>query len=297
MPGASAAATLPRTAAGASGDPMLPVVYEVRRARRELPDTVTLEMEPVPGEGGQAPPRMAFAPGQFNMLYAFGVGEVAISISGDPTAAGPLVHTVRAVGRVSAALCALKAGDQLGVRGPFGVPWPVDESAGQDIVVVAGGIGLAPLRPALYQVLAARPRYGKVALCYGTRTPRDLLYPKEVSRWRGRHDLQVEVTVDHASPEWQGNVGVVTTILGRVGFDPGQTVGLLCGPEVMMHFAARELLRLGVARERIYVSMERNMKCAIGLCGHCQLGPAFVCKDGPVFSYERAEPLMRVRER
>ena len=271
-------------------EPMLPQPYYVRRVRRETRDTRTLELGTVGGESA------AFTPGQFNMVYLFGQGEVPISISGDPAHPERLVHTVRAVGKATTALANLKRGAAVGIRGPFGSHWPVESAEGKDVMVVAGGIGLAPLRPVLYSLLADRGRYGRVILLYGTRTPEDLLFRAELQRLRGRFDLEVEVTVDAADRTWQGHVGVVTTLIPRIHFDADQTVAMVCGPEVMMRFTVRELLIRGLSADRVYVSMERNMKCAIGWCGHCQIGPDFVCKDGPVFRYDRIEPLIGVRE-
>ena len=261
----------------------------VVRRRRETQDTWTLELRPASEE-------FCFQPGQFNMLYAFGVGEVPVSLSGPPDRRGVAVHTVRAVGAVTTALVQLRPGAVVGVRGPFGTTWPLAEAEGRDLLVVAGGIGLAPLRPVLYHVLTHRERYGRVAVLYGARTPQDLLYRVELGRWRNRLDVQVEVTVDRADHTWRGHVGVVTTLLPRAAVDPGETVALVCGPEVMMRFAAAGLERLGVPRESIYVSVERNMKCAVGLCGHCQWGPHVVCRQGPVFRYGDVGWLFRVHE-
>jgi NAD(P)H-flavin reductase len=263
----------------------------VCRGHRELADVWTLELEPA---DGRAPP--AFRAGQFNMLYAFGIGEVPISVSGDPARPSPLVHTIRAIGPVTRAICALRKGQVLGVRGPFGSAWPVAESRGRDVVLVAGGLGLAPLRPALYAILAARQDFGRVALLVGARSPEEILFARELRRWRGRFDLKVRVTVDRAGPRWRGTVGVVTRLIPRVGFEAANAVALVCGPEVMMRFAAAELLERGVPAASIFVSMERNMKCAVGVCGHCQFGPEFVCKDGPKFPWSRVEALLRIRE-
>ncbi len=268
----------PEPAAALAADPMAPTAARVLRVRRELGDVWTLDIKP-------GPVGFAFAPGQFNMLYAFGVGEAAISISGDPAEPETLVHTIRAVGKVSGALARAKPGDFVGLRGPFGAGWPVEAAVGSDVVVVAGGLGLAPLRPAILRLFAGRERYGRIILLCGSRGPRDILFRAELERWRRRLDIEVEVTVDHATPDWRGNVGVVTTLIGRAAFDPRHTVAMLCGPEIMMRFAATELERAGVADERIYLSMERNMKCAIGLCGHCQFGGDFICKDGPVMTF------------
>ncbi|HET9016457.1 MAG TPA: FAD/NAD(P)-binding protein [Thermomicrobiaceae bacterium] len=272
-------------------DPMVPRRFGVGRVRRETHDTVTLELRSTDGLG------LPFAPGQFTMLYPFGAGEVPISISGDPARPDTLVHTVRAVGAATRAICALRPGEMLGVRGPLGRGWPVPEAEGSDVVVVAGGIGLAPLRPALYALLATRERYGSIILLYGARTPSDLLYTRELERWRGRFDLDVEVTVDRGDEGWRGNVGVVTRLFDRVRFDPAHAVALMCGPEVMMRFTVRELERLGVTDDRVYLSMERDMRCGVGLCGHCQLGSRFVCLDGPVFRYDEVRPLIAIQER
>lgn len=272
-------------------NPMVPSPFRVQRVWRETYDTFTLELEPANGAGG-----FSFAPGQFNMLYVFGVGEVPISISGDPTKPETLVHTVRSVGTLTRAIRRLKPGDVLGVRGPFGSQWPVEEAAGSDVVIVAGGIGLAPLRPVLYYLLSNREKYGSIALVYGARTLQDLLYKRELEKWRGHFELEVEVTVDTAVDNWRGNVGVVTTLIPRARFDPLHAVAMVCGPEVMMRFTLRELETRGIGPENIFISMERNMKCAIGFCGHCQFGPVFVCKDGPVFRYDQIQAFFAKRE-
>lgn len=272
------------TAPGATA----PVPHRVSRRLRETKDTWTLELEPLDGDP------LGVLPGQFTMLYAFGVGEVPISVCGDTE--GPLVHTVRAVGAVTEAICASKPGAVLGVRGPFGNAWPVEGAAGSDVVIVAGGIGLAPLRPALTHVLQRRDEYGAVALLYGSRTPADILYARELERWRSRFDLHVGVTVDSATGDWRGRVGVVPALVAGARFDPGSTFALVCGPEIMMRFAARALLDRGVPAERIYISMERNMQCGVGHCGHCQLGPTLICRDGPVYRYDELARLMEVRE-
>lgn len=272
-------------------DPMIPRPYRIVRTQRELADTVTLKLTPEDGEAV-----MEFAPGQFNMLYVFGVGEIAISISGDPLNRSTLTHTVRAVGTVSRAIRELAASDTIGVRGPFGAGWPLEAAEGRDVIVVAGGIGLAPLRPAMYRLMAERERYGRVVLLYGARTPRDILFRHEVERWRTQLDLDVLVTVDHADPSWYGSVGVVTRLIPHAPIDPANAVAFLVGPEIMMRLTAAELMTFGLAAENIYLSMERNMKCAVGFCGHCQFGPYFICKDGPVFSLPQVQHLLLQRE-
>jgi NAD(P)H-flavin reductase len=269
-------------AAGLVSDPMVPRPFRIRRQRQETADTFTLDL--VPADERET---FSFAPGQFNMLYVFGVGEVPISISGDPSGSAPLQHTTRVVGSVTRAMRQLKRGDMIGIRGPFGSPWPIGEATGRDCLIVTGGIGLAPLRPVLYHVMAHRENFRRIVLLYGARTPGDILYRRELERWRGKFDLDIQVTVDSAGRDWRGNVGVVTPLIGRAAFDPADTVALVCGPEVMMRFAVMELQKRGVAADHTYVSMERNMKCAIGFCGHCQYGPTFICKDGPVFRFDR----------
>lgn len=249
----------------------------------------TLTLEP---EGEAIPPA---SPGQFNMLYVFGVGEVPISVCGE-FPAGPLAHTVRSVGPASEALCRLRRGDTLGVRGPFGSGWPLERAEGRDVVFVAGGIGLAPLRGAVQQLLAGRKRFGRVSLLCGARTPDDIPYLRELTRWRSRFDIEVEITVDSAGEGWRGNVGVVTGLIARAPFDPSRTVAMACGPEVMMRFTVSELRDRGLPEDSIYVSLERNMKCAVGTCGHCQFGPQFICKDGPVFRHDVLAPFLKVRQ-
>jgi NAD(P)H-flavin reductase len=265
-----------------------PQPLRVTRVRRETADVATFDLVPSSA--------FAFAAGQFNMLYVFGLGEVAISISGDTANGDRIVHTVRGVGAVSTALTRLRRDAVIGVRGPYGLGWPIAEAEGSDVVIVAGGLGLAPLRPAIYRVLAQRQHYGRVVLLYGTRGPADILYRSELEEWRRRLDVDVEVTVDHAGADWHGNVGVVPALIPRISFDPQNAVALVCGPEIMMRFAVVALRDRGLAAEQIHLSMERHMKCAVGLCGRCQFGPAFVCRDGPVFRYDRIAPMLAIRE-
>jgi NAD(P)H-flavin reductase len=272
-------------------DPLVTRPFRVKRIQNETHDTFTVHLAPVNGQE-----KFSFGAGQFNMLYMFGVGEIPISISGDPLRPENLVHTTRAVGTVTKAMRQLKRGSMLGVRGPYGTQWPLDKLEGKDVVFVAGGIGLAPLRSAMYHVLAQREKYGKVVLLYGTRTPIDILFRKELERWKSRFDLDVYVTVDRAIGTWRGYVGVVTVLVSRAPFDPRNTVAMVCGPEVMMRFSILELEKRGVKPDNIYISMERNMKCGIGHCGHCQFGPTFICKDGPVYRYDELSHLIEIRE-
>ena len=283
----AAAAVVP----GSPGaDPMAPRAFTVRERGDDTDDTFTFVLDADDGAG------LSFAPGQFNMLYAFGRGESAISISGDPAEPERLVHTIRAVGTVTRALKALQPGDTVGVRGPYGSAWPVERARGRDVVFVAGGIGLAPLRPAIYHVLSAREEYGRVVLLYGARTPEDVLYRHELESWSARLDVEVYVTVDRAAPGWYGNVGVVTQLVKRAGFDPANATAMMCGPEIMMRYSAVELGTAGMPNDDVFVSLERNMKCALGFCGHCQYGPAFICRDGPVFDFGQVLPWFDVRE-
>jgi NAD(P)H-flavin reductase len=269
-------------------DPMLPRRYQVRRVRRENADTFTMELAAADQSG-----RVSFAPGQFNMLYVFGVGEAPISICGKTR--NGLEHTTRTVGTVTSALSRLRRGDVVGVRGPYGSCWPLAETAGRDVVLVAGGIGLAPLRSALQAIVAQREIRRRVTLIFGVRTAEDMLYRQELERLRDR-GLQLYVTVNRATGSWHGNVGVVTSLIPRVPFDPLNCVAMVCGPELMMRFSIEELTKRGVPEQRIFLSLERNMKCAVGFCGHCQFGPEFLCKDGPIFRCDRIRRWINIAE-
>jgi NAD(P)H-flavin reductase len=266
---------------------MIPRPFTVLSVHQDIHDTYTLELEPADG----AP--LAFKAGQFTMLGAFGVGEVPISISGSPVEDGPLIHTIREVGGVSRALVNTPVGSQVTVRGPYGTSWDVTDGKGGDVVVITGGIGLAPLRPAILELLAERDEYGRVVLLYGARTPDDILFSDQLRKWADRQGIDVQVTVDNGPHGWKGRVGFVTQLIGRASFDPSHTLALVCGPEVMMRASANELRQRGVPAGTIRLSMERSMKCGIGLCGHCQLREHFVCMDGPVQTYEVLAPLMQ----
>ncbi|MGO9333018.1 MAG: FAD/NAD(P)-binding protein [Acidimicrobiales bacterium] len=272
-------------------NPLMPATYRVVARRVETDDVVTLSLEPTSG------PSLLFRPGQFNMLTAFGVGEVAISISSAPGARGPMEQTVRDVGAVTHALCTAKVGSIVGVRGPFGTDWGVDELDDLEVVIVAGGIGLAPLRGAISYLVDKPGRTGQVYVLVGSREPDQITFPDDLERWE-RDGAVVKVTVDTGDAQWHGAIGVVTTLLPTVSFDPARTVALVCGPEIMMRFTVRGLADLGVPLGSIRVSLERNMQCGVGWCGHCQLGPLLICRDGPVFAYsEQLERLISERER
>lgn len=273
----------------APAEAQLPAPWRIAERRQDTADVFSWTVAPL-GEAG-----MACAPGQFNMLYAPGIGEVPISIAGVGEG-GTLLHTIRAVGGVTRALSALPAGTVIGLRGPYGTAWPLTAAHGGDLVIVAGGLGLAPLRQAIIEALAARHHYGRLCILYGTRTPADVLYGGELAAWAAHRDVEFAITVDRASPGWGGEVGVVTRLVARAGFDPERTTALVCGPEIMMRFTAEALLKRGVPEGAIHLSLERNMKCAVGYCGHCQLGPHFVCRDGPVLAWPRLQALIDVPE-
>jgi NAD(P)H-flavin reductase len=279
------------TALPVEPDPWLPLPYRVVANHRETEDTATLLLR------AETTAIREFLPGQFTMLYVYGTGEVPISISGDPAGDdGLLVHTIRGVGAVSQALRHATPGTVVGVRGPFGTCWDLAQPPGTDLVLVAGGIGLAPLRPALFHALAHRRRFGRLVLIAGARTPAELLFTDELDALTARDDIEFTVTVDRPADGWPGRVGLVTVPLAELALSPRRTAAMLCGPEPMMRFSAKVLLDKGVRAERIQVSLERNMKCGVGLCGHCQLGPLLVCRDGPVVPYSVAAPLFEVRE-
>jgi anaerobic sulfite reductase subunit B len=276
------------TGAASTPGPMWPARYVVAARQAETRDTVTLTLRPA--ENPIEPPR----PGQFTMLYAYGVGEVPISVSGFARER-ELVQTIRAIGAVTRALCAAAPGDMIGVRGPYGTEWRLSLAEGRDLLVIAGGIGLAPLRPALLTSLADRPRYHRVVLLVGARSPDDLLFTRELETWR-RRGAEVKVTVDRADADWKGNVGLVTRFIDSAVTDPSGTAAFVCGPEIMMRICAHALVSRGVAAENILVSLERNMRCGAAVCGHCQLGPLLLCRDGPVVNYADAAPLAAKQE-
>jgi len=270
--------------------PLLPRQFRLLSKSNETADTTTLVFEDLEAGGVQ------FVPGQFTMIYVFGVGEVPISIAGNPHAPNLLVHTVRAVGAVTNAICNLQPGDVVGIRGPYGTGWPLEAARGRDLLVVTGGIGLAPLRPAIIEALSRSEELHTLSLVYGARTPDDLLYKDDLLGWESSQDIEVEVTVDRASSDWWGDVGLVTRLLPRMTFNPLNTAAFVCGPEVMMRVVARDLRDRGVPAQNIYVSMERNMKCAVGFCGHCQYGRDLLCRTGPIGSFKDFGDRMGVGE-
>ena len=253
----------------------------VREVTKETPDTFSLLLDL-----GEKRTPVEFLPGQFNMLYVFGVGEVPISVASSRREK-LLMHTVRSVGTVTNLLTGLSVGENLGVRGPFGRGWPVAEAEEKQLLVIAGGLGLPPLRPVIEEAVAKPRRFAGMKVLYGARTPSDLIYTHEYSRWQATNGCDLFLTVDRGDGDWRGNVGVVTTLFPKAGIDPGHAIAFICGPELMLKFSILELVKMGVPAERIFISLERNMSCASGTCGHCQLGPFFICRDGPVFSYPK----------
>ena len=282
-----------RRPAGDPG-PMSPVPHRVVGRRAETGDVTTLSLVPVTGE-----PRRVL-PGQFNMLTAYGVGEAAISVSSSRREVGPFRHTVRDVGPVTAALCRATVGDVIGVRGPFGTSWGVDDTllATGDVVVVTGGIGLAPLRGAIDELVhRPDPAGGRVFVVSGAREPAQVIFGDDLEAWK-RDGAVIAVTVDMAPADWRGHVGLVTSMLSEIDFDPSASRALICGPEIMMRLTARALVDRGIDPGGIRVSLERNMQCGLGWCGHCQLGPFLLCRDGPVLPYAgAAAQLLSERER
>ncbi len=266
-----------------AADPMRPEVARVTRRRPDGPDVVTLWLD-WPGWKGSAP-------GQFNMMGLPGLGEVPISVSGGTGTPGRVMQTIRAVGPVSRALAALEADEALTIRGPYGRPWPVAGRQGKPVLIVAGGLGLAPLRPVIRHFARHRAEHPSVDLVIGARSPADLFFHDEYEDWR-EAGLSVALTVDHAPPGWPGRVGVVTPLIRT----EGPVAAFLCGPEIMMRVSAERLTGHGADAGDIHVSLERNMQCGVGLCGHCQLGPVLLCRDGPVLDWAAARPLMRIEE-
>jgi len=270
-------------------NPLLPQPAIIKSTRHQTYDTITFTMSLL--DEHQAEYR--FLPGQYNMVTLLGVGEAPFSISSEPGRVDSFDHTIRVVGNLTSALARLEPGSVVGVRGPYGTGWPLDKAAGKSLLIVAGGIGLAPLRPVITEVLAKRSQFEDLEILYGARTPDDLLFTDEYRAWRSHPRTTVSVTVDSVPEDqtWDGHVGVVTSLYREMRSRPKNTVVMMCGPQIMMKFGLIGLLKGGFSAENIYVSLERRMKCGLGMCGHCQTGPVHVCKDGPVFQYSRIREL------
>ena len=274
-------------------DPFVPHLAEIVEIRRETRGVYTYRLR-FREEALRRSYR--FLPGQFNMVYLFGVGEVAISIVSDPDDPDLLDHTIRIVGNVTGALERLKEGDVLGLRGPYGSAWPLKEAEGKEVIVVTGGLGCAPVVSVINYIALRREHYGRLKILHGVKTPKDLLYREHFRAWQRHPNTEVYLTVDHPDKTWKYNVGVVTNLFDQVEIDPQNSIVMMCGPEMMMRYTTRSLLSRGMETDRIYVSLERNMKCAIAFCGHCQLGPTFVCREGPVYRYDRIQRWLETRE-
>jgi len=275
-----------------SQDPMTPLWAEIVDIKSEAPGIATYWLK---FKDTAARESYSFAPGQFNILSVPGYGEAAISISSDVSDPEKIGHTIRFVGNVTHAVARSKIGDTIGIRGPFGSAWPIEACQGKEIYIAAGGIGLPPMRPVIYHIMKNRADYGQVVVLYGARTPQDLQFTEEYDAWRDA-GIEVMITVDRADERWEGAVGVVPLMFYRLRMDPHKSVAFTCGPEIMMRFVVYEALARRLPEENIFVSFERNMKCGFGSCGHCQLGPYFVCKDGPVFSYQQLKPYFNVED-
>jgi NAD(P)H-flavin reductase len=263
----------------------IPIEGKIEKIKNQTNDTKTYTVRITDNDG-----KFEFKPGQFNMVSLLGYGEVPISISSEPYNNETFDHTIRAVGYITRLMENFEPGTVVGIRGPYGNPWPMEEAKGKNVLLIVGGIGLAPLRPMIMQMFKERDSYGKIQILYGARSPGDMLFTDEYEHWRNQPDTQLLLTVDNVPEgvEWEQNVGVVTSLYANADMNPGNTVAVTCGPEIMMRFVCRGLTKLGFYAPQIYLSMERRMKCGVGKCGHCQLGPKFVCKDGPVFRYDEA---------
>lgn len=263
-------------------NPYKPEPAIIKEVRRETYDTTTYVLE---FEDKEVQDTYSFSPGQFNMMTLLGIGEAPISISSHPDEGSFFQHTVRHVGDVTNRMRLLKPGQKIWMRGPYGTGWPMEILSRKDLLIIAGGIGLAPLRPVIEAVMLDRAEYGEVEVLYGARTPDDMLYTQEFNRWSEK--MRFRKTADRVDDrsKWDGSVGVVTQLFEGMKVQARNTVVLTCGPEVMMQFAVKGLLERGFCSEQIYVSLERRMECGVGKCGRCQIGPKFVCKDGPVFAF------------
>lgn len=270
----------------------LPVAASVVDRVQESPTLVTLRLRLA---DDSLHDQYRFEPGQFNMLYLFGVGEVPITITSDPDNRQWIDHTIRSVGRVTNRLVELQPGAALGFRGPFGRGWPLAEVAGRDIVFITGGLGCAPVVGAINYVAARRQQYGKINIMQGVKHANDLIWQERYDQWRQLPDTRVILAADVGTPIWPWHIGLVTELYDQLDYDPARTTVMMCGPEGMMHAVVKYMSDQGISSDHIWLSMERNMQCAVGLCGHCQFGPHFVCRQGPVFNYSQLQPYFGIR--
>ncbi|EKD71091.1 MAG: hypothetical protein ACD_46C00274G0001 [uncultured bacterium] len=272
-------------------DPYLPLEAEIVDRTQESSTIFTIHIRFVECECRE---RFLFLPGQFNMLYLYGVGEVAISIVSDPEEKKILKHSMRAIGRVTKAIQKLQPGDRIGVRGPFGRGWPLNQARHKDVVVVTGGLGCAPTVSVINYILGRRDQYGALKILQGVKHSDDFIYRKQYSKWQESPNTEIHIAADQAGPKWPWGVGYVTDMIQSLTLDPDNTITMMCGPEMMMRTAIHSLVKKGIPEENIYLSMERNMECGIGQCGHCQYGGLFICKDGPIFPYPVIKSLFSV---
>ncbi|MBI3772118.1 MAG: FAD/NAD(P)-binding protein [Gammaproteobacteria bacterium] len=269
-------------------NPYLPAEAEIVERIEESPTIFTLRLRLT----GPVQQRYRFEPGQFNMVYLYGVGEVAISIVSDPEDEHLYDHTIRAVGRVTRGLARLKTGDHVGIRGPYGRGWPLALAEGRDVVIITGGLGCAPVVSVINYIIKRRERFGRLIIMQGVKHSDDLLWRERYEHWRSLPQTQVVVAADKGGPQWPWRIGRVIEMFDEVQFDPARAIAMMCGPEGMMRAAVERLSSRGVPEDLLFMSLERNMKCAVGHCGHCQFGSRFVCRDGPVFSYSQISQLM-----
>lgn len=275
-----------------SANPYLPQTARIAERRQESDTVFTLRLR---FEDSATRAQYRFAPGQFNMVYLFGVGEVPISIVSDPEETGLFDHTIRVVGRVTEGLAALKTGDCVGIRGPYGRGWPLAAAEGRDLLIVTGGLGCAPVVSVIQYAIRRRHRFGRLVIIQGVKHSADLIYRRQYEEWASVPDTTVRIAANVSAGHWPWHVGPVTELIEQAEIDPAGTVAMMCGPEGMMIAAAQILRQKGMAEGALHFSMERNMQCAIGHCGHCQFGGQFVCRNGPVFSYAEIEALLGVR--
>ena len=260
----------------------LPHPAVIDRRVQESPSIFTLRLQYTDTDRQQA---FEFVPGQFNMVSLFGVGEIPISIVNDPDDSHFFDHTIRVVGRVSKAMQRLQPGDQVGIRGPFGRGWPIAEAREQDVLLITGGLGCAPLMTMIHYLLRRRGQFGHIHILQGVKHADDLIWREQYEAWSKELNVNVLLAADLANKDWPWQQGLVTELISQVPLRLERTLAMLCGPEMMMIAAIAQLRELGLADHKIWLSMERNMHCGFAQCGHCQLGPKFVCKDGPVFCY------------
>lgn len=272
--------------------PYLPFDAEIVGRIQESPSIFTLRLRLADEEARRA---YRFGPGQFNMVYLYGVGEVAISIVSDPQDQNLLDHTIRAVGRVTNGLAKLRRGDRVGIRGPYGRGWPLKEAEGHDVLVVTGGLGCAPVVAVINYVIMRRERFGRLTVIQGVKHAEEMIWRERYAYWNTLPGTRVLLAADHGGPLWPWHVGLVTEVFDEADVAPGRTLVMMCGPEGMMRAGIKNLTGRGVAEDHIYLSMERNMQCAVGHCGHCQYGASFVCRQGPVFAYPQVKELFAVK--